>query len=129
MRISVQVSAGELIDRITILEIKLRRLPAAKHAALARDLAAARAVQRRALARSRALERLTEQLRTTNLALWDVEEELRVCEREGSFGPRFVELARAVYKMNDLRAALKSRIDGLVGSALRECKSHALPDV
>jgi hypothetical protein len=129
VRISVQVSAGELIDRITILELKLERLPPAAREGLKRELAGAEAVQRRLIPPSRALQELTEQLRATNLVLWNAEEELRECERNQSFGARFVELARSVYKSNDRRAALKSRIDTLVGSGLRECKSHALPEV
>ena len=125
----MEISVGELIDRITILEIKLHRLPESAARELETQLAAACSIRDRAVAPCEALCGLAGQLRAVNQALWDVEEELRICEETGRFGDRFVELARSVYKTNDLRAALKRRIDDLAGSPLREHKSHALPEV
>ena len=72
---------------------------------------------------------LTRALRTVNLRLWKVEDELRACERAGRFDERFVRLARTVYLMNDRRAALKRRLDELSNSEIREFKSHALPRI
>ena len=60
-----------------------------------------------------------------NEALWQIEDEIRVCERRREFGPRFVELARAVYHQNDRRVALKRRINELAGSELVEEKDYA----
>lgn len=129
VRVTLEVSAGELVDRITILELKAKRLPVRCRAAVVRELRLARAVQRRAVSSSSALRALTRALRVVNRELWDLEEALRACEKRGDFGHRFVSLARGVYRTNDRRAALKRRLDELVGSELREHKSHALPAV
>lgn len=129
VRLTLEVSAGELIDRITILELKLRRLPGSCRPALRRELAAARGTRDRAIAASRSVRELTQALREVNSELWDLEEELRGCENGGRFGKRFVTLARRVYLVNDRRAALKQRLDQVLGSSVREHKSHALPDV
>lgn len=129
MRVAIDVSVGELIDRITILELKLRRLPRATRPSIARELSRARAVRSKAVKVSRPLRELTQKLRSINLLLWNTEEELRACERRGRFGRRFVALARTVYQTNDRRAALKRQLDELAGSRLREYKSHVLPTV
>ena len=67
----------------------------------------------------------TDQLAAVNARLWDIEDAIRTCEREGDFGPRFVALARSVYGENDVRAALKRAINTLANSALVEEKSYA----
>jgi len=71
-----------------------------------------------------AVDVLTDGLAEVNAQLWDVEDALRVCERQGEFGPRFVALARSVYALNDQRAALKLTINRLFESALIEEKSY-----
>jgi hypothetical protein len=129
VRIRIDISAGELVDRITILEIKVDRLGAQSRAAATRDLSRARARARRALPGSLELEALTEALRNVNRELWRVEDELRACEREQRFDAHFVALARRVYATNDRRSALKRAIDNLVPSGTREYKSHPLPEV
>lgn len=121
-----ETSPGELIDRITILRIKARRIADPDklrnvHRAL-RTLEATRNSQLPTLAE---VEQLAQQLLEVNEALWDVEDELRECERRQDFGSRFVELARSVYRFNDRRAALKRQIDQRLGSALVEEKSYA----
>src|SRR6516164_740873 len=94
----VEVSAGELIDKITILEIKLERMTdAAKLQNVRRELEALAAVRAQALDNSEPLTRLTEQLKAVNGTLWEIEDAIRACERNREFGPRFVELARSVY--------------------------------
>jgi hypothetical protein len=125
--LTLEVSAGELIDRITILELKMRRLPRACQRSVRRELTRARAARQRAIVPSQSLRELTQALRVVNRRLWDVEEALRACERAGRFDRRFIELARSVYQANDRRAALKRRLDELLGSRLREHKSHSLP--
>jgi hypothetical protein len=127
MRIELAVSAGELIDRMTILELKLARLPEHAGAELTRELGLVRGIRERELSPSACLDVLTDELRVVNAQLWDLEEVLRTCEHAASFGERFVALARQVYKANDRRAALKRGVDELVGSEIREHKSHALP--
>jgi len=123
--IAVEIGVGELIDKIVILQIKNERLnDAAKRANIGKELATLQAARERALAPSAELAALTAELRVVNEALWQVEDDLRLCERHQDFGPRFVELARSVYRHNDHRAALKRRINELVGSELVEEKSY-----
>ena len=72
---------------------------------------------------SEALDALTAELRSVNQVLWDIEDEIRCCAREVDFGPKFIKLARSVYKNNDHRAALKRQINELLGSPIVEEKS------
>lgn len=123
------LSPGELIDRITILELKAQRLPASVQSAVRRDLALARAARDRELPYSERLQELCAELRAVNLVLWQLEERLRTCECEQRFDSEFVALARSVYRNNDRRAALKRSIDAAVNSDSTEYKSHALPEV
>jgi hypothetical protein len=119
------VSWGELLDKVTILELKAERITAS--AALAnvrRELAALRVVEARAPA-AEGLTALRAELAHVNLALWEIEDAIREHEQAGDFGARFVELARSVYRENDRRAAIKRRINQLTGSDLVEEKSYA----
>jgi hypothetical protein len=130
MIIQIPASPGEVLDKLTILDIKLARIgDAAKRANVAREHLALTAAWDAALAgRAEALPRLAEHraaLRAVNEALWEVEDELREHERRGAFDARFVELARSVYRTNDRRAALKRQVNDLLGSALHEEKSYA----
>lgn len=129
MAIQVPVSWGELIDKIAILEIKSERIADAAKLANVRTELAALAEMRDANLPSdqkvlATLAALTADIKTVNEALWEIEDDIRDCERDKDFGPRFVELARAVYKTNDRRAALKRDINMLLGSALVEEKSY-----
>ena len=74
---------------------------------------------------STGLDQLTADLKTINAELWDIEDEIRDYERAKDFGPRFVELARSVYRQNDRRAFVKRKINELLGSTLVEEKSYA----
>ena len=136
MELLVPVSAGELVDKITILQIKVERIgDPAKRANVAVELAALEAVVARAglvVGPGQAdgltgavLAAATAELVDVNGELWDIEDRIRDCERAGDFGPGFIELARAVYRTNDRRAALKARINQLCGSQLVEEKSYA----
>jgi hypothetical protein len=123
--ILVEISLGELIDKITILEIKAERIADARKLANVRyalvrlsETCAATFVM------SAALERLWADLKTVNEALWEIEDDIRLCEAEQDFGPRFIELARSVYRTNDRRAAIKKEIDQLFGSAMTDEKSY-----
>lgn len=124
--LSVEVSAGELVDKVTILEIKAERLSAAEALEnVRRELASLTAARDAALPATPELARLCGELKAVNETLWQVEDDIRACERQRDFGPTFVELARAVYRTNDRRAALKRHINRLVGSRLVEEKSYA----
>ena len=124
--VRIAVSPGELIDKITILEIKADRIAEpARRANVRHELDLLRAARDAAVPPSAALDRLAIDLKAVNIRLWEVEDELRVCERHRRFDDRFVALARAVYRTNDRRAALKAEINALLGAAVVEEKSYA----
>lgn len=123
--ITIEVPAGELIDRLTILELKVARIAdPARRAHVAAELAALAAARERAIPHHPDLDRLTAELRAVNATLWQIEDDIRACEAAADFGPRFVALARAVYRTNDRRAALKREISLALGSRLIEEKCH-----
>ena len=124
--IQVEISAGELIDKLTILEIKLERLSdPAQLANVRREHEPLRETLRQNFADTPELAALMIELRRTNTALWDIEDDIRRHERNGDFGESFVALARSVYRTNDLRAAIKRRINQLLDSAIVEEKGYA----
>lgn len=126
MSVLVPVSWGEIIDKITILEIKAERLTdPAKLANVTKELGELTAVREREFPGHAALAALAAELKSINETLWVVEDDIRDCERAKDFGAKFVELARAVYVTNDERAAVKRKINDLLGSALVEEKSYA----
>ena len=124
MAILIPVSAGELVDKITILRVKAARIEAAKRPNVVKELALLEAAAARELAEVAGLAAMTAELEAVNAALWDIEEAKRDCERRQDFGPAFVEAARAVYIENDRRASIKRRINDAAGSDLVEEKSY-----
>ena len=128
--ITIEVAPGELLDKLTILDIKGERIAdPAKLANVLTELATLSAARERAIPDSAELAELWRQLKAVNLALWDVEDEIRLCERDQDFGPRFIKLARSVYRHNDRRAAIKRQINELLGSKLIEEKDYAQYEV
>lgn len=124
--VSVEISPGELIDKITILEIKLDRIDdAEKLVNVKHELEALAAARDGAIEPTPELERLSTELKQANARLWEIEDDIRECERGKDFGAAFVALARAVYVNNDKRSRLKRRINALLGSSLIEEKSYA----
>ena len=124
--ISVEIAPGELIDKITILEIKLERMDdPGKLKNVSADLEALADARDGAIPPSPELDKLTAELKEINIRLWRIEDDIRKCERAKDFGPAFTELARAVYRNNDKRAELKRGINELLGSRLIEEKSYA----
>ena len=122
--ILVPISVGELMDKITILEIKSDRIKNSRQLEnIARELGALRAV-RLGNADRAVLDPLSAELKQVNAELWDVEDAIRECEARGEFGEPFVALARAVYRLNDERARLKQAINRASGSRLIEEKSY-----
>ena len=123
--VTVEVAPGELVDKLTILDIKLDRLTDGaqrRNVALERDVLGDAYAALREDAR---LAALRAELRAVNEALWAIEDDIRAHERRGDFGAGFVALARAVYRTNDARAALKRTINVALGSRLVEEKSYA----
>ena len=124
--LQVEVSPGELIDKITILEIKAERIADPdKVANVQRELRSLTATREEAVDTSPELDEFTAELRRINERLWEIEDDIRDCERNSDFGERFIELARAVYRTNDRRAAAKRSINELLGSELVEEKDYA----
>jgi hypothetical protein len=128
MSLLVPVSWGELLDKITILQIKSERMTdAAKLANVRHELDLLVSVSDRQLVRPAGLDDLDDllaALRQVNERLWDIEDAIRLREKQQDFGAGFVTLARAVYQTNDRRAALKHRINTLLGSQVVEEKSY-----
>ena len=125
MELLIPVSPGELLDKLTILEIKLDRIgDETKLANVRREHALLSRVWDESGLGGDEVERLRERLREVNEALWEIEDAIREEERERRFGDRFVELARSVYRRNDHRAALKRRINEVLGSHILEEKSY-----
>lgn len=123
--IQIQVSAGELLDKITILEIKNERISDPKKLTNVRkELASLEAENPFDLNNWTELSALLEELRMVNRNLWDIEDQIRSCENISDFGDTFVQLARSVYIQNDARADIKKRINILTKSNLTEEKSY-----
>jgi Family of unknown function (DUF6165) len=121
---SIQVSWGELIDKITILEIKEQRLLSKQAIANVRnELAALMSVADRTLAR-KDVAALKNQLKSINETLWEIEDKIRAKEAAQSFDQEFIRLARSVYVNNDKRGDLKRRINVLLNSTLGEEKQY-----
>lgn len=126
MDIRIPVSAGELVDKISILEIKSERIAdPAKLRNVRVELALLMEVRDKAMPQTLELRGMAEALRAVNEELWEIEDAIRECERRGDFGPRFIALARSVYRTNDRRTALKRGIDVAFGSSITEEKSYA----
>lgn len=123
--IRVEVAPGELIDKITILEIKAARMTDEQRRQNVRyELHCLTAARDAAVPDSPALKDLTRQLKAVNEALWEIEDKIRRCEQQQDFGPQFIELARSVYRSNDRRADMKRQINQLLGSQLIEEKEY-----
>ena len=124
--IMTAVAPGELIDKITILRIKSDRITdAAKVKNVRIELNILNATRAESVPDSEELTRLDAALQSVNEELWVIEDDIRDCERDGDFGQKFIDLARAVYVTNDKRAALKKDINLLLGSHIVEEKSYA----
>ena len=124
--LSAPIAPGELIDKITILEIKSERIEdPAKLANVETELKTLSATRDRHIGASDEMTALTASLKSINEELWVIEDDIRDCERNGDFGETFIRLARAVYRTNDRRADGKKQINILLGSSLVEEKSYA----
>ncbi len=123
--IQVPVSPGELLDKITILEIKAARMEdPGQRANVKRELELLEASWREAVRDDETTARIHGRLRTVNETLWEVEDAIRECERAGAFDQRFVDLARSVYTTNDERARIKRELNRHLGSQIIEEKSY-----
>jgi len=130
MNAMIPVSPGELVDKITILEIKKKNIKAAAKLKLIKtELSHLTKILNEMISNSKRIKPavLTEKkkLLTVNKKLWDIENRIRAKEAKQSFDKRFIELARLVYITNDRRSEIKNRINILFGSAIKEVKQYA----
>ena len=125
MILNVPVSVGEVVDKVTILEIKSARITdQTKLDNIRAELDQLRPLVSGGIFESAEIVDLFDSLRAVNGKLWDIEDDIRAEEAAGRFGDRFIELARAVYVTNDRRAEVKKKINLATGSALIEEKSY-----
>jgi hypothetical protein len=126
MALKVEVSVGELLDKITILEIKSERIDdPAKLANVGRELDVLRRTWAASPLSATDIAEPMARLKAVNEALWDIEDAIRRKEARQEFDDEFIGLARSVYHRNDERAAIKRELNVMLGSALVEEKSYA----
>ena len=124
-KILSEISAGELMDKITILEIKKIKIPdAEKQAIIQRELNSLQGTYSKCINPSKELDEQIAKLKAINLKLWDIEEGKRECERQKDFSDKFIQLARSVYIENDNRAKIKAEINRITHSNIEEVKSY-----
>ena len=126
-KILAEISAGELLDKLTILEIKLYKIEnLEKKKVIKEEIKALKVViDKLAILKNADVATLYDQLRTTNEKLWVIEDKIRIHEKEKNFDKEFIELARSVYINNDERFKIKSKINVLMDSNIKEVKEYA----
>ena len=124
-KILAEISAGELIDKITILEIKKDKITdQSKLSEIQKELGSLNVIMKNSIPDKKEIKDLKSKLKDINLKLWDVENGKRLSERNNDFGESFIILARNVYKYNDERAKIKLEINNYLGSNIKEVKSY-----
>jgi len=124
-KILAEISAGELVDKITILEIKQVKISdTEKLNAINKELLSLNSTMKKFIPDDSKIKNLILELKEVNLKLWDIEEGKRKAEKNNNFDEKFIKLARNVYKFNDERAKIKFNINNLLGSNIKEVKSY-----
>jgi hypothetical protein len=124
-KILTEISAGELLDKIAILEIKLVKIKDKENLfEINKEYESLKETKNSNIKLTKNLEKLIIQLKEINLKLWDIEDKKRICEKNKDFGQAFVDLSRSVYLNNDKRANIKSEINKILGSNIREIKKY-----
>ena len=125
-RIQSEISSGELLDKISILEIKLKKIKDKENLKeINKEYAILKQSQNLNIKLTNELKNLFDELKKVNLNLWDIDDKLRICEKNKDFGEKFIELARGVYINNDSRSKIKSEINKLLGSNIKEIKQYS----
>jgi len=125
-KILTEISAGELLDKISILEIKLDNIKDKESLIeINKEHESLNQTKNSSLKITKDLQNLIDQLKKINMTLWAIEDKKRMCEKNKDFGKTFIELARNVYINNDKRAKIKSKINKLLGSNIKEVKKYA----
>ena len=124
-KILAEISAGELIDKITILEIKKEKITnKEKLVEVNKELSSLNETFKKSINDESKIINFKNDLKKINLKLWDIEDGKRSAEKNNQFDEKFIELARSVYKFNDKRAKIKLEINNALGSSIKEVKSY-----
>ena len=124
-KILTEISAGELFDKISILEIKLEKIQGNESKIeINKEYEILRKVQNSNIKITEKLENLFKKLKNVNLSLWNIENKIRTCEKNNDFNEHFIQLAREIYLNNDKRAKIKSEISGILNSNIKEIKQY-----
>ena len=124
-KILSEISVGELFDKISILEIKLEKIKNKESLLeINKEYNSLKETQNSNIKLTKNLENLIKELKKVNLKLWNIEDNKRICEKNKDFGKVFVDLSRNVYLNNDKRAKIKSEINKLLGSNIKEVKQY-----
>ena len=124
-KILAEISAGELIDKITILEIKKEKIVnKEKILEINKELISLNETMKKHIPNQATVKNFKDDLKNINLKLWDIEDGKRLAEKNNLFDDNFIKLARNVYKFNDERARLKLEINKVLGSNIKEVKSY-----
>ena len=122
-RVLSEISPGELLDKISILEIKLEKVKDKdRQKRIKNEYDILKKVQNSSIEMSDKIKDLYRSVSNVNIKLWDIEDKIRICEQNKDFGKNFIELARGVYFNNDKRAKLKNEINEILKSNIREIK-------
>ena len=124
-KILAEISAGELFDKITILEIKKTKISnKEKLNNVEKELLSLNETVKKYIPNQKNISRYIKDLKNINLKLWDIEDGKRAAEKNKNFNEKFIELSRNVYKFNDERAKIKLTINNILGSNIKEVKSY-----
>ena len=124
-RVLSEISPGELLDKISILEIKLEKVKDKdRQKKIKNEYDILKKVQNSSIEMSDKIKDLYRSVSNVNIKLWDIEDKIRICEQNKDFGKNFIELARGVYFNNDKRAELKNEINEILKSNIREIKQY-----
>ena len=124
-KILSEISAGELLDKISILEIKLERIKDKNsQEEIIKEYNILKETQNSSIEFTDKIKDLFEAIKETNLNLWEIEDKIRICEKNKDYGKNFIELARGVYFTNDKRSKIKSEINKILGSNIKEMKQY-----
>ena len=125
-KIQSEISAGELLDKISILEIKIDKIKDSSNIAeITKEYKILKKVKDSQIESTEKLEKLYIEIKKINLNLWNIEDEIRICEKRKDFSQKFIDLARSVYFNNDKRSKIKAEINKILGSNIKEIKHYA----
>ena len=125
-KILSEISAGELLDKVSILEIKLEKIKDKNgQIEIKKEYKILKEIQNSSIKLEDKIKELFDSIKEVNHKLWNVEDKLRICEKNKDFGKNFIELAREVYFNNDKRSKIKSEINKILGSNIKEVKEYA----